>query len=390
MENTFSIEDAEFIKPLEIDNINSISYSEIKNTELIKIINYGITMKGSLNSHVVIMKHISNESGNLNNEMLKQLYTENGSLHNYLSENQDLDRIQKIKISKDIAFGLEFLHNLGMIHRNLNTKSIFININKGKVLISNPAFLELNIDVSSSISLQAGMIAFTDPMHLIDLNSKPTTASDIYSFGVVMWSISSGKLPFENITNQTDLINQIVTEDIRENPVNGIPQEYLDLYLRCWKLNPEERPSAQDVYTQLEAILQKETRNVDANVISNNPDVTNAIVQNNEVPVNTLNQNREENGQLPEKRSGQSLVKRRGQSPKERIAWIKKKIKAKEIDSIKRSKVKEVELLMLGGYGVVYKAEWNNNNVALKYMPPYPDRPEQEHKVLLKEASSIG
>ncbi|RIB07850.1 kinase-like domain-containing protein [Gigaspora rosea] len=148
------------------------------------------------------------------------------------------------------------------------------------------------------------MIAFTDPALLNDLNSIFTTASDIYSLGVVMWSISSGKFPFENFTNQTDLVNRIVTENIRENSVNGTPKEYLDLYQRCWRLDPEERPSAQDVYTQLKVILQKESHNVDGvtdTIVPNGEvpvimsDVTNIIVQNDEIPVNTLNQNSSKN-----------------------------------------------------------------------------------------------
>ncbi|RIB09622.1 kinase-like domain-containing protein [Gigaspora rosea] len=151
-----------------------------------------------------------------------------------------------------------------MIHRNLNTKTIFIN--KGKAQISNPAFLEFNLDTSSSVPLQGEMIAFTDSVLLNDLDSKFTTSSDIYSLGVIMWSISSGKFPFENFTSQIDLVNRIVSENIRENPVDGTPQAYIDLYQKCWELSSKERPSARDVYIQLEAILQKESRNVDVNM----------------------------------------------------------------------------------------------------------------------------
>ncbi|CAG8491657.1 37339_t:CDS:2 [Gigaspora margarita] len=182
-------------------------------------------------------------------------YAKEGNLHDYLST-EDLNWSQKLKISKDIASGLEYLHNnIEIIHQNLSTETIFIN--NGIAQLSNPVFSELNVDISSSISLQGGMIAFMDSELLKDPSTKFTSASDVYSLGFVMWSISSGKLPFENFTNQIDLANRIVSKNIRENPVYGTPQAYIDLYQRCWGSNPEERPSAQEVYTQLEVMAQE-------------------------------------------------------------------------------------------------------------------------------------
>ncbi|CAG8530863.1 10342_t:CDS:2 [Gigaspora margarita] len=232
METISSTEDVQLIKTLQ-NNINSISYSEIKNARSVKVIDYGVTLKGYWHDHIVIMKHISPELVNRDNEMLKQL-----------------------------------LHKLSMInHPNILQ---FFGTSTGRAQISNPVFLELNINASSSISLQGEMIAFTDSKLLNDLNSNFTTASDIYSLGVVMWSISSGKLPFENFTSQIDLVNRIVLENIRENPVDGTPQAYIDLYQRCWGLNSEKRPSAQEVCIQLEANLQKESWNEYGEIIYTN------------------------------------------------------------------------------------------------------------------------
>ncbi|CAG8716308.1 38769_t:CDS:2 [Gigaspora margarita] len=261
MKNKSDIENIKFIKTLQNDNIYTLKYSEVNDTKLIKIRDYGITVKGHWRGQLIIMKHIPNGL-NQDTEALREFvdletnshflvleYAGNGNLHDYLSENKNLKWPQKIKISKDIACGLEFLHNIDMIHQNLNTKTIFIN--NEKVQILNPIFLKLNIEASSSMSLQEGMIGFTDPELLRDPNPQYTKSSDIYSLGMIMWSITSGKLPFENYPNKATLLSLIMSNDIRENPINGTPQEYLDLYSKCLKLNSKERPSAQDVYTQL-------------------------------------------------------------------------------------------------------------------------------------------
>lgn len=184
-------------------------------------------------------------------------YAEHGNLHDYLSENGDLNWIQKIEISKDIASGLEYLHDtVEITHRKLSTKTILVN--DGNVKISNPIFYELNDGTLSSVK---ELIGFTDPELLRDINAQFTKSSDIYSLGCVMWSISSGKFPFENFTNVTDLICRIVSENIRENPVDGTPQSYIDLYQKCWGLSTNERPSAKEVYNQLEIMLQEELLN---------------------------------------------------------------------------------------------------------------------------------
>ncbi|CAG8517228.1 37028_t:CDS:2 [Gigaspora margarita] len=60
-------------------------------------------------------------------------------------------------------------------------------------------------------------------------------------------------------------------------------------------------------------------------------------------------------------------------------------IKDKKINSIKRSKITNVKIHSLGGYGVVYSAEWNKKRVTLKHMLPYQDKPESEHKSLVNE-----
>ncbi|RIB27974.1 kinase-like domain-containing protein [Gigaspora rosea] len=293
MKNKSDSDIIRFMKLLRNDNINAINYSEVKETKLIRTSDYGVTVKGNWREQLIIMKHIPNDLKYQGNEALREFvqrltkinhpnilkflgdsidfetksqflvleYSGNRNLHDYLSENKNLKWSQKIKISKDIACGLEYLHNIKIVHRNLNTKTIFMN--NEKVQILNPVFLELNTDTSSSALLQEGILIFTDPELLSDPNSQFKKSSDIYSLGMVMRSISCGNPPFENHTNKTTLLLSL--NDIHENPINDTSHIYLDLSLKCRKLNSKERPSAQDVYAQLaqlETTLQN-SKNID-------------------------------------------------------------------------------------------------------------------------------
>ncbi|KAF0488383.1 kinase-like protein [Gigaspora margarita] len=335
MKNNYNAEDIKFTKTWQNDNVNTINYSEVKDPKLIKMRGYGIALKGYWNEQLIIMKHIPNDLKNQDKETLRQFilrlsktnhenilnflgisedlelksyflvleYAGNGNLHDYLSENKNLTWPQKIKISKEVACGLEYLHdNINMIHRNLNTKTIIIN--NGKAQILNPVISELNVDMSSSMPLQDG-IGFIDPELLKDLNSQFTKSSDIYSFGMIMWSITSGRSPF---ANKITLASLIVSKNISEDPIKDTPQAYLDLYSKCCKLNSEERPSAQDAHTQLvqlEKTLQ-ESRNIEIERTAVVQVTTIAVAQNdNDVPVKVLNgnnSNKLQKGLLDEKK----------------------------------------------------------------------------------------
>ncbi|CAG8509502.1 134_t:CDS:2, partial [Cetraspora pellucida] len=184
-----------------------------------------------------------------------------GSFYDFISKIKDLSWAKKIKILKDIAYGLRYLQNIGIVHRNLSTRSIFMD--KEKVQIANPILFELDSNARSTISLEGGIAAFLDPECLKNQEIEFTTASDVYSFGVIMWTMSSGKHPFENITNQTMLASQIIAKDIRENPVADTPVTYINLYQKCWDSDSKKRPTIQELCEQLENLLKEEPFNID-------------------------------------------------------------------------------------------------------------------------------
>ncbi|CAG8517246.1 37029_t:CDS:1, partial [Gigaspora margarita] len=75
MVNASSIEDNEFVKRLQDNDINLIEYSEFKDAKLVKIRGYEIVLKGSWRETSIIMKHLPNELTNQdnNNNTLQQL-----------------------------------------------------------------------------------------------------------------------------------------------------------------------------------------------------------------------------------------------------------------------------------------------------------------------------
>ncbi len=79
------------------------------------------------------------------------------------------------------------------------------------------------------------------------LDKKPYTfASDIYSFGIIMIEISTGKPPYGNVPHDENLALAICN-GLRPRVAKGTPKCYIDLVNRCLGANPENRPSANEV-----------------------------------------------------------------------------------------------------------------------------------------------
>ncbi|RIA94084.1 kinase-like domain-containing protein [Glomus cerebriforme] len=68
-----------------------------------------------------------------------------------------------------------------------------------------------------------------------------TRAADIYSFGIIMWEMTSGIPAFHNISHDFQLSLDIC-KGIRPEIIEGTMPEYVELMKRCWDNDPEKRP----------------------------------------------------------------------------------------------------------------------------------------------------
>jgi serine/threonine protein kinase len=75
------------------------------------------------------------------------------------------------------------------------------------------------------------MIPYIDPKRLIERKYKLSKMSDVYSIGVLLWEISSGRPPFYTEGEQYDvsLIYEII-QGIREKPIPDTSIAYIKLY----------------------------------------------------------------------------------------------------------------------------------------------------------------
>ncbi|RGB27779.1 kinase-like domain-containing protein [Rhizophagus diaphanus] len=78
-----------------------------------------------------------------------------------------------------------------------------------------------------------------------------TPASDMYSFSMIMWELTSGVPPFNNRAHDIQL-SLSICEGERPEIIENTPQCYVDLMKECWNEDSSKRPSASKVKVVIE------------------------------------------------------------------------------------------------------------------------------------------
>jgi serine/threonine protein kinase len=181
-------------------------------------------------------------------------YAEGGTLSDWINKNyQNFDwKNRLIKLTR-IIVGLEEIHQKQMIHRDFHAGNILLekitvfpeNIYPDSVYISDMG-LSGQINNNTDKTKIYGVLPYVAPEVL---NEVPyTQASDIYSFGMIMYFIASGKQPFDGVNYDENLAHSICYNDLRPKIDEQIvPKCYIDLMKRCWDSNADNRPSATEI-----------------------------------------------------------------------------------------------------------------------------------------------
>jgi len=172
-------------------------------------------------------------------------YANGGTLRNYLAANfAKLTWQDKRRLAIDIASAIDCLHADNIIHRDLHSKNILIN--NHRAVIADLGLSRLVTPSYTPTSRIAGMIPYIDPQRLNNNITSRSKLCDIYSCGVLLWELSSGKVPFANKSHDLGMFLDIFN-GMREVPTPDTPIDYYKLYSDCWSFDLSQRPQSTDV-----------------------------------------------------------------------------------------------------------------------------------------------
>ncbi|XP_072314574.1 ephrin type-B receptor 4b [Eucyclogobius newberryi] len=190
--------------------------------------------------------------------MILTEYMENGALDSFLRMNDgQFTVIQLVGMLRGIAAGMKYLSEMSYVHRDLAARNILVNSNlvcKVSDFGLSRFLTENSSDPTYTSSLGGKIpIRWTAPEAIA--YRKFTSASDAWSYGIVMWEVMSyGERPYWDMSNQ-DVINAI-EQDYRLPPPPDCPAALHWLMLDCWQKERANRPRFCDVVSALDRLIR--------------------------------------------------------------------------------------------------------------------------------------
>ncbi|UZO10568.1 uncharacterized protein OCT59_002148 [Rhizophagus irregularis] len=182
--------------------------------------------------------------------LLIMQYADSGNLRQYLKQKfLELTWDDKIKLAYQITEGIKYLQGENILHRDLHSGNIVIHRGEAKIIdLGIAKTTETQADLYSGVF---GSIPYIDPKRLENYLYEYNEKSDIYSLGVLIWELSSGRPPFTDKIISGNLLIIDLINGLREEPVPCTPDEYLKLYKLCWDDDPDIRPTIYEVLNTL-------------------------------------------------------------------------------------------------------------------------------------------
>ena len=222
-------------------------------------------------------------------------YVQGNSLKDKLREEGTLSISDAVKIAKDIASGLNHAHTNNLVHCDIKPHNILLT-SDGHAKIADfgiaRAITESTMTYSGSV---IGSVHYFSPEQA--QGGTITPKSDVYSLGVVMYEMLTGKLPFTG-----DNAVAVAMKHIEEEPVppgalrSQIPPMFEAITIRAMSKAPENRPSAFDLIQALSTI------EANLNVInSGDPDATQLLPRSQSANLSPRRSTIAENSAVEEK-----------------------------------------------------------------------------------------
>ncbi|KAK7304752.1 hypothetical protein VNO77_42639 [Canavalia gladiata] len=186
-------------------------------------------------------------------------YMVNGSLRNALQKNgRNLDKRKRLLIAMDVAFGMEYLHGKNIVHFDLKSDNLLVNLRDPHRPICKVGDLGLSkVKCQTLISGGVrGTLPWMAPELLNGSSSLVSEKVDVFSFGIVMWELLTGEEPYADL-HYGAIIGGIVNNTLRPPVPESCDPEWRLLMEGCWSSEPSERPSFTEIANELRSMASK-------------------------------------------------------------------------------------------------------------------------------------
>ena len=207
-------------------------------------------------------------------------YVEGITLKTYIEKKGQLSFKESVSIAIQVARGIEAAHNKDIIHRDIKPQNIIIST-EGKVKVTD--FGIARAASSNTISSDVmGSVHYASPEQA--RNGFVDGRSDIYSLGIVMYEMITGRVPFDGDTTVAVAIQHLQEEMTSPRTyAPNVPISFEKIILKCTQKNADRRYQA---ISELISDLRKSLANPNDDFVEIAPLVDNAktkIISSDEI-----------------------------------------------------------------------------------------------------------
>uniref|UniRef100_A0A3Q3J1R7 receptor protein-tyrosine kinase n=1 Tax=Monopterus albus TaxID=43700 RepID=A0A3Q3J1R7_MONAL len=188
--------------------------------------------------------------------MIVTEYVENGALDRYLRDHDgEFSSFQLVGMLHGIAAGMKYLSEMSYVHRDLAARNILVN-NTLECKVSDFGLSRvLEDDPEGTYTTSGGKIPIRWTAPEAIAYRKFTSASDVWSFGIVMWEVMAfGERPYWDMSNHE--VMKAINEAFRLPAPMDCPSAVYQLMLQCWLQDRSKRPRFGDIVSLLDKLLR--------------------------------------------------------------------------------------------------------------------------------------
>ncbi len=204
-------------------------------------------------------------------------YVSGPTLKEVIQQKGCLEPIEAVRIAKEIASALESAHRNNLVHCDIKPHNILV-MPDGHIKVTDFGIARA---VSASTMTYSGSVMGS--VHYFSPEQAKgtviTTKSDVYSLGVVLYEMLTGKLPFNGETSVSIALKHLQEEPTPIRQLNpSIPPVLEAIVQKAMSKDPADRPSSTELYADLnQAKAMLTDRGASQEAVSNDPFATRMI-----------------------------------------------------------------------------------------------------------------
>eukprot|EP01087_Luapelamoeba_hula_P000429 TRINITY_DN1031_c0_g1_i1.p1 TRINITY_DN1031_c0_g1~~TRINITY_DN1031_c0_g1_i1.p1 ORF type:complete len:938 (+),score=189.16 TRINITY_DN1031_c0_g1_i1:209-3022(+) len=196
--------------------------------------------------NICLLMGACTQPGNL---MIIMEFLSNGSVYDLChgKRKRNMSFEQRIKMAKDCALGMNWLHHMNppFLHLDLKPHNLLVDANLN-VKVADFGLSQMKGKESDDLG---GSPFYMAPEVL--LGRGASEKSDVYSFAIVLWQLVSLQEPYKGMfADEEELIMSVCDDQIRPEIPEGTSTGCANLIKACWADNPDDRPSFKDILEQ--------------------------------------------------------------------------------------------------------------------------------------------